>query len=101
MSETLRLVLALAAGLALGAFFFAGLWWTVRRCLTAKHPALLMVGSLLVRTAALLSGFYWVSGSSWQRLVACALGFFTAKWIVTRHFAAPKDANPQEQVHAP
>ena len=31
MNEFLILAVALAAGLLLGAFFFGGLWWTVRK----------------------------------------------------------------------
>ena len=36
MIETL--ILVLLAGVALGIFFFGGLWWTVRRGLVAKNP---------------------------------------------------------------
>jgi len=83
MPELLRLVLAVAAGFALGVFFFAGLWWTVRRCLTSKRPALWLLSSLLLRTAVLLAGFYWIAGDSWRRLLACALGFVVARLVVT------------------
>jgi len=34
------LILALAAGLVLGAIFFGGLWWTVRKGVSSKYPAL-------------------------------------------------------------
>jgi len=101
MPEALRLSLAFAAGLVLGALFFVGLWWTVTRCLTARRPALWLLGSLLVRTAALLAGFYWVSDGSWRRLVACGLGFVSAKLLVTWLLLPPHVAVQGERVHAP
>ncbi len=101
MTDVLLLALALAAGFGLGAFFFAGLWWTVQRCLSSPHPALLIVSSLLVRTAAVLVGFYWVSGGSWQRLLASGLGFVAARLVVTALVLPPAAANPEEQIHAP
>jgi F1F0 ATPase subunit 2 len=84
MNETLSLALALAAGLLLGAFFFGGLWWTVRKGVSAKQPALWFLGSMLLRTGITLAGFYFVGCGHWERLVACLLGFVTARFIVTR-----------------
>ena len=84
MNETLLRVLALAAGMALGAAFFGGLWWTVRRGIAASQPALWFVGSLLLRTVMVLAGFLFVSGGDWRRLVACVVGFAVARPIVTR-----------------
>jgi F1F0 ATPase subunit 2 len=94
--DSLRWVLAWAAGCALGAAFFAGLWWTVRLCLSARHPAPWVLGSMLARTAMLLAGFYYVADGHWQRLLACVLGFVTAKLVVTRLALPPKEAS-----HAP
>ena len=45
MNEPLSLVLALITGVVLGAIFFGGLWWTVRKCVSAKQPALWFFGS--------------------------------------------------------
>jgi len=42
---------ALAIGMVLGALFFGGLWWTVRRGLTAANPALWFGLSALTRMA--------------------------------------------------
>ena len=82
MNETLALVLALVTGVLLGAMFFGGLWWTVRKGVSSKQPALWFFGSLLLRTSIALGGFYWVSGHHWQRLLLCLLGFVTARRIV-------------------
>lgn len=83
MNEPLTLVLAGMAGLLLGALFFGGLWWTVRKGLSSKQPVLWFLGSLLLRTGIVLAGFYLISGGRWERLLACLLGFVIARFIVT------------------
>ena len=104
MNETLRLVLACGAGAVLGAMFFGGLWWTVRKGVSSRQPALWFVGSLLLRMSLALAGFYFVSGGHGERLLLCLLGFVLARLVVTRltgppvkphHFAA------KEASHAP
>ena len=67
------------AGMLLGAIFFGGLWWTVRKGVSSPRPALWFLGSLLLRTSIALAGFYFVSGGHWERLLACLLGFVIAR----------------------
>jgi F1F0 ATPase subunit 2 len=103
INEMLKLVAALASGVLLGAIFFGGLWWTVRRGVTSKRPALWFCGSLLLRTGIVLAGFYFVTGGHWQRLLACLLGFVIARRIVTRLSGAPvehPDDSAKEAGHA-
>lgn len=76
------LALALAAGLLLGLFYFAGLWLTVRRLPASRSPGLLMLCSHLLRTALVVAGLYVVSGGRWQALVACMLGFVLARAVL-------------------
>ena len=89
MNDTLGLMLAPVMGLLLGAMFFGGLWWTVRKGIASKRPALWFVGSLLVRTSIVLAGFYFIARGHWERLLVCLLGFVIARVIVTRlsHFS--------------
>jgi F1F0 ATPase subunit 2 len=101
---TLALALALVAGLLLGAIFFGGLWWTVRKGVSSKRPALLFLGSLLLRTGIVIAGFYVVSDGHWQRLLGCLLGFAIARFVVTRLAGPPLehyDAPAREVGHAP
>lgn len=84
MAEFLSLAPAFAAGLALGAVFFAGLWWTVRRGLVAAQPALWFFGGLLLRMGIAIGGFYLVGGTEWQRWLACLCGFAVARLAVHR-----------------
>jgi F1F0 ATPase subunit 2 len=91
MPDALVLALAWAAGVLLGAMFFGGLWWTVRKGLTSTQPALWFAGSLLVRTAIALAGFYLVARGHWERLVLCLLGFVVARLVVTWITRRPGD----------
>jgi F1F0 ATPase subunit 2 len=84
MIETLRLALALVAGVLLGAIFFGGLWWTVRKGLSSKRAALWFVGSLLLRISVVLGGFYLIARNDWKNLPVCTLGFILARLLVTR-----------------
>jgi F1F0 ATPase subunit 2 len=76
--------LASMAGLLLGAVFYGGLWWTVRKGLSSPRPAVWFLGSFLLRTGMVLAGFYVVSGGRGDRLLACLLGFLIARVFVTR-----------------
>jgi F1F0 ATPase subunit 2 len=92
MNDLAGLLFALAAGLALGALFFGGLWWTVSRLAGFERPALMVVASLLLRTGIAVAGFFLVSSGHWQRLLACLAGFalarLAARWAL-RHAPAP------------
>jgi F1F0 ATPase subunit 2 len=82
MDETLLMILAFIAGTALGIIFFGGLWLTVKKVVTAKVPALWVLGSFIFRVGIVLTGFYFISSGSWQRLVSCLIGFIVARFIV-------------------
>ena len=104
MNETLTLALAWLAGGGLGAFFFGGLWWTVRKGVSCPRPALWFLGSGLLRTSIVLAGFYFVSGDQWKRLMACLVGFIIARLVVmwlTRPPGKPRNPPTQEVSHAP
>ena len=104
MNELLIQALALAAGLLLGAVFFGGLWWTVRKGVSSRLPALWFPGSLLLRMSLVLVGFYFVGRGDWQRLVACMVGFVIARYFVMR-LTRTKVERPcvavKESPHAP
>jgi len=87
MVELSAALLALAAGVALGVFYFGGLWWTVVRGVAARQVALWFFASLLLRTGVALLGFYLVAHGSWERLLLCLAGFVLARLIVTRFTA--------------
>jgi len=84
MTEFLSAALALAAGLFLGAIFFGGLWWTIRRGMSSPRPALWFFASLLLRTGITLAGIYLVGNGHWQRWLLCLLGFFLVRVVAWR-----------------
>lgn len=84
MNEILLMILALIAGLALGTLFFGGLWFTVKKAVAAKIPAIWFFVSLLIRLSITLIGFYYLSRGSWQRLLVGIVGFIIARIIVLR-----------------
>ena len=104
MNEWMMAGVAAVAGLLLGAFFFGGLWWTVRRGLTARQPALWFFGSMLLRTAITVAGIYVVCRGHWDRTLGCLAGFVLARLVVTRMTRPRFDvlqATSKEAPHAP
>ncbi|MES2365317.1 MAG: ATP synthase subunit I [Pseudomonadota bacterium] len=103
MNEALSLAAGLLAGMMLGAFFFGGLWWAVRKGVASERAALWFIGSMLLRTAVVLLGFYFVLGNDWRRLVAGLLGFVVARTIVMRltRTEAKPTSFAQDARHAP
>jgi len=78
------LLVAFFVGVGAGLFYFGGLWWTVRRLPSARHPALLTFGSFLLRTGVSLVAFYFASGGHWQRILASLLGFIIVRVFLVR-----------------
>jgi F1F0 ATPase subunit 2 len=84
MREVLLVVLALLGGILLGIIFFGGLWWTVQRGVSSKQPAVWFFASLMLRTAIVVVGFYFVMHGDWRRVVASLLGFILARLCIVR-----------------
>ncbi len=84
MNESLAMVLACVAGLLLGAVFFGGLWWTVRKGVSSKQPVVWFFGSLLLRMSIALAGLYLVGRGHAERLLLCLLGILVARFVVMR-----------------
>lgn len=104
MTDSILLAPALLAGLALGAMFFGGLYWTIQQAASSKVPVLWFVGSLVLRMSSTLAGFYLVGHDHWQRLLVCLLGFSLAR-LIAWWFARPATGNmaspSQETSRAP
>ncbi len=103
MNELLGLAFPLAVGLLLGAIFFGGLWWTLRRAVSSPRVALWLFASMLLRTGVVILGLFWVCGSDWKRWLAGLVGFVVARIIATRFAPAPALSTtlPREASHAP
>jgi F1F0 ATPase subunit 2 len=80
----LTLIAAFTAGLALGAVYFTALLHTLHQLPSAKSPARLLLGSLILRMAVVMAGFYLIMGTGhWERLAAAMLGFIIIRKILT------------------
>ncbi len=103
MIDPLDMGFAILEGTMLGAIFFGGLWWTVRKTVTVRHPALWFFGSMLLRMCIVLPGFYFILGGSWQKLLAGLLGFVAARLVMVRlsRGIAQADVPGKEAGHAP
>ncbi len=80
--QALWIIAALAAGYAAGAFFYGGLRWTVGRIRLSPHPALLVLGSYLARTAVVLGAILLAGYGDWRRMVAAAAGLLVARFTL-------------------
>jgi len=89
MNEAPILAGDLIVGILLGAFFFGGLWWTIRAGSPSQWSGLLFSASLMLRMAVAISGFYLVSHGDWRKLLACLTGFLLARIAVTRLIGLP------------
>lgn len=80
---------AAAGGALIGLLYFGALWWTVRRLHSAQFPAVLMVGSFLLRAAVAAAGIVFVARGEWLALVAALTGFLVGRTILTRAVGKP------------
>ena len=87
MSDLPHLTVAFVAGAVLGMFFFGGLWWTVQKAVRSEQPAIWFLGSLVLRTGLILTGFSLVAQGHWSRIVACLLGFLIARFLVVKRLS--------------
>ena len=104
MNETLMCVVAGVMGLVLGAIFFGGLWWTVRKGVSSPRPAVWFLGSTLLRMTIVLVGFYFIGRGHWDRMLVCLVGFVIARFIVMRFTRTPVErpnSAAKEASHAP
>jgi F1F0 ATPase subunit 2 len=95
MSEV-SLGMAFFGGALIGALFFGGLWWTIRRVQDAPRPAMTLLASSAARMVIALGGLYLVAWGRWERLLIAVAGFVIARIVVVHTFGAPQAASTEE-----
>jgi F1F0 ATPase subunit 2 len=80
----MMIVVALIGGLILGILFFGGLWLTVKRTLGSSYFALWLLGSSLIRTGIVLTGFYFMAQGSLLQLLVSVAGFIAGRLLILR-----------------
>ena len=85
LAELFPYLLSLAAGGAVGALFFWGLWTSLQIAGKSERKALILIGSFLLR-AALAVGVMIASLrlTDVYGLLACMAGFLVARIVATR-----------------
>lgn len=84
MNEISIRVVPFIVGFLLGVIFFGGLWFTVKKLITSKMPALLVLSSFILRISIVMAGFYFEGLGDWKKLVACLIGFLVARYAIIR-----------------
>jgi F1F0 ATPase subunit 2 len=86
MTELVGWVLAALGGALLGLFYYAGLWFTLRRLSERAHPGLWVFGSFILRLVVSMAGFYCILGPdhSLPRLGVALLTFIAARVLLIR-----------------
>lgn len=77
------ITISFAAGLIIGAAYFAGLWFTVRRLTDTRLAPLWLFVSAIIRLAFLIGALFWVMDGRWERLLAALAGIFVARLVAT------------------
>lgn len=78
----MKIVIALLIGLILGGVFFGGLWLTVKKALVTTYAPLWFLGSIVIRTAVVLAGFYFISKDGIIALFVSVCAFIAARMLV-------------------
>lgn len=84
MTDFILYTLMLFSGAALGIIFFGGLWLTIRYAMKAKYAELWFLLSLLLRTAIVVGGFYYVTSAKFYPLLVGLGGFVISRIVITR-----------------
>ena len=72
-------------GAVLGLIFYGGLWLTVDRLPTARHPVWLTLSSFWIRFAVVIFGLLLVVKGGWQHALISVVGFTAARFSVSRY----------------
>lgn len=99
MNPYITLLLALVAGILMGAFYFRGLWWTVNRMEHTGRPLAWAAASFLLRTGVVAGGFYLLLPLGWQALAVALLGFLAIRTAALRRWGmrgAPASTQKKE-----
>lgn len=76
------MVIAFFGGIVLGFIFFGGLYLSVERLSQTRYPALMMLGSTVLRMAVLLGGVLLLMGQEWKQAAAALVGIILAKFFM-------------------
>lgn len=82
--DILTLVGLVVVGVATGALYFQGLWWTLKGLPSKGAWTSRFIGSFALRAALVVTVFYLFMGNDWRRVFALTLGFLVARFLIIR-----------------
>ncbi len=85
-----QLLLSFLVGILGGGLYFGGLWYTVRHLPAARRPALLLIGSYLLRLILLLVAIILLAGNHWSTMLSALAGIILARTLLIRRWG-PKN----------
>ena len=87
------IAIPLILGCMMGAFYFAGLWWTVQRLPHARFPGLLTLGSFCLRAGVVILGFLAAGrGGHWERVLIALLGVILIRIVLVQRVRPHREA---------
>jgi len=89
MSNSHQLLIGSLWGLALGIFYFGGLWITVRLVPKVSHPKKLLFISFVLRISLVLAGLWLVLRLHSLHFLATLAAFFLVRFIVLSRASRP------------
>lgn len=84
MPPVIRYLIIFATGMLLGAVYFSGLWYTLRRLPDVRHPGITLLRSYLLRVVVVMTGFGLVMNGRSDHLIAALGGFILTREILVR-----------------
>lgn len=91
---------SLLVGAVLGAFYFIGLWWTVRRIDSSPFIGILLLCSMLFRMSVVMLGFYALLSKDWQSILLALLGFIILRLFVTRRIRSKENSAINKEIQS-
>lgn len=83
-----QLLFSFLVGGVAGSLYFSGLWYTLHWLPTARRPALLLIGSFLLRLTLLLGILSLLAGSHWSSLLSALAGFLLVRTLLVRRWGS-------------
>lgn len=91
MSINIYSLLYLLIGLALGIFYFGGLWLTIKNMNQVRSPIILTLGSFILRTATIfLVLIYIARQGEWGNILVLLAGFIASRIFLSRKIGKQK-----------
>ena len=89
MNEIIAHVPILIAGLALGVFYWGGLWWTCQRIMDGRALPALMGLSYFVRLGVAVGAMYLLGQGSMTKLILIVVAMLAVRIVMHRSLSAP------------